>query len=138
MTQKQNAKGTKTSFVRARPTATPDEVIAAAKAEGIDISRQLVHSIRHQARFEAKLNGKGKKRAKKAVKAKSANGHAKNGKGKAPAHVLAKYPNMGKTHDTLEPIDEREVAERFATSIRLMIRQSVRAEIRSVMGRLSQ
>lgn len=147
MTQKQNAKVSKAAFIRARPTASIDEVIEAGKAENLEISRQAVHTVRHQQRFEAKLNGKSKKKgAKKRKSAVSANGKSllkapdvKKGKHfKAPESVLAKFPGMNKTHDVLEPIDERELAERFATSIRLMIRQSVRAELRSVMGRLSQ
>jgi hypothetical protein len=132
MAQKQKDKVSKAAFVRARPTASVDEVIAAGKAEGIEISRQAVHQVRHQARFEAKLNAKSAKRKsskKKAAKAAATNGHAK----KAPAAVLAKYPGM-KTHEALDPIDEKEVADRLAFSLRLMVRQSVRAEVRALLG----
>jgi hypothetical protein len=140
MTQKQKSKVSKAAFVRARPTASVDEVIAAGKAEGIDISRQAVHQVRHQARFEAQLKAKGKKRkaAKKAATAKvvaktATNGHAKSNV-KVPSAVLAKYPGMQKTHEALDPNDEKEVADRLALSLRLMVRQSVRAEVRALLG----
>lgn len=142
MTQKQNAKVSKAAFVRARPTATVDEVIAAGKAENIEISRQAVHQVRHQARFEAKLNGKGKKKGakkKSAVKAKAK--HVKAPEAKKGAHfktpdILGKYPNLRKLQASPDEELGAEALRGLVDGLRQMVKTTVKHELRSAMGGL--
>lgn len=87
-------------------------------------------------RFEAKLKAKSAKRksSKKAAKA-ATNGHAK-----APEQVLSKYPGMRKTQSALAALEDSDMSAAALTGLvqglRVMVRQSVRDELRTVMGGL--
>jgi hypothetical protein len=134
MAQKQKDKVSKAAFVRARPTASVDEVIAAGKAEGVEISRSTVHNIRYQAKVDKELNVKVAAKKRKSAKKAKTNGHAKGNGHAINISRLAKHPGPRKTHEVLDPIDEKEIADRLALSLRLMVRHSVRDEVRALLG----
>lgn len=116
--QKKQDKPSKADFVRTMPKSSPAEIIAAAKEKGITLTAANVHATRYQD----KANGH-KPSKKKAVK-------------KAPARVLAKYPNMRKSHAQIEETTglESQALTGLLVGLRTMVKLSVREELRSLMG----
>jgi hypothetical protein len=71
--KRDDGKMSRSAFIRSQPkAATADEVVAAAKKEGYDVSRDMVHKVRWQVKTHEKIHGKPRKSAKKAAPKKVA------------------------------------------------------------------
>lgn len=114
----------KSEFIRARPTATPDEIIEAAKTKGIEITRDAVHKVRWQAKAEARLHPVKVKTppTKRGSLIKSV--PAKNGNGVDLVGQLAEFDSAA----------EAALGATVASIIKKVVHAEVRAEVRRIMS----
>lgn len=125
----EDGKLSRSAFIRSRPrSASADEVVEAGKLEGYDLSRDMVHKVRWQAK---KANEKArntvakkvhdKRRVKpKTVRVLKANGSKKNG------------ANGGMVADLFA--EESSLAAAFGASLKQAVRTEVRLEMQRIMG----
>lgn len=124
----------KSEFIRARPTAKPQEIIDAAKAEGIEITRDAVHKVRWQMKQHELLHPPKEEKPNK-WRAKT-NRAVVNGVSIEPSEANG---NRG-LHMLVQDVDEIEematavVGAALGKALAKIVRSEVRAEVRRIMG----
>lgn len=126
----------KSEFIRARPTASIDEVIDAAKKEGITITRDAVHKARWQVKTHEALHPK---KSRQVVNGTSLV-HVKSPDAKTSSRFKTppvKNGNGISLEADLKDLDaaaEAVLGSSIAKAMQAIVRKEVRAEVRRIMG----
>ena len=112
-------------------TMKPAEIIAKGKEAGIAITSANVHATRYMdsANGHKKKNKAARATTKKGRKPKAVTAATRK-------RLLAKFPSKATAETVFDQVDSKELAERVVTSLRQLMRLSVRDEIKAVMGGL--
>lgn len=132
---KRGSRVTKSDFIRARPTASAQEIVEAAKAEGITITRNAVHKIRWQVKQQELLHPP--KKASSKWERRFRPPKAKNGE--HVKDVAVKSGNgisIEATEEEWKGLDEAATAMLggIGAAVKKLVRSEVRAEVRRIMG----